>query len=53
MLRLKKALQRLMSQTKFDLCFCFFVDSFDEYAGGSQPEIEIAGSSCFKFCVLG
>lgn len=54
--RLKKALCRLVSQTKFDLKFCFFIDSLDEYGGGSHSEIaalvkEIANHASVKVCV--
>jgi hypothetical protein len=55
--RLRRAFQRLVTQTKFDLKFCFFIDGLDEYAGvhseiaefikkvASQANVKICASS--------
>ncbi|KAH7166454.1 hypothetical protein EDB81DRAFT_853098 [Dactylonectria macrodidyma] len=52
--KLREALERLVSQTFFDIKFCFFIDGLDEYSG-SHGEIadilkHIASYSNVKVC---
>ncbi|KAK4449187.1 hypothetical protein QBC34DRAFT_425918 [Podospora aff. communis PSN243] len=53
--RLRRALDRLVSQTAFDIKFAFFIDGLDEYAGAYSEIIEtvkqISGRENVKICV--